>query len=182
MSLWSKAKSVGRISKIFWIKLLGNNLTADRTVNLKKCIISSKQGSIILGSYVSIMQNTTLEANEDGVVRLQGDNFINRNCVISAKKSIEIGEGTTIGPGTLIYDHDHDTQNKGKYICQPVTIGNNVWIGGGCIILKGVSIGDNAIVAAGTIVTTNVAPSAIRYNKIDPREKAIVHNMEIQQI
>lgn len=44
---------------------------------------------------------------------------------------------------------------------EPITIGNNVWIGGSATILPGVSIGDNAVVGAGSVVTRDVAPNTV---------------------
>ena len=43
----------------------------------------------------------------------------------------------------------------------PITIGNNVWVGAGVIILAGVSIGENSIVGAGAVVTKNVMPNTV---------------------
>lgn len=171
MSIKSIVKSCGRILKIQVLKLKGNNISADRSVKLKKCYITAKNGEIAFGKYTTVMPNSTLEVSDKGKINLCGSNFINRNCVLSAKNIISIGEGTTIGPGTLIYDHDHDPKNKGQFVSQPINIGKNVWIGGGCIILKGVTIGDDAVVAAGTVVTDDVPSSIMRYNRIIPVAK-----------
>ena len=89
--------------------------------------------------------------------------FINRNCMIVAHEKIEIGDGTTIGPNVCIYDHDHD--GEGGYKTKPVIIGKNVWIGAGCILLKGINIGDNAVKGAGTIVTTSIPSETTAYNE-----------------
>ena len=85
-----------------------------------------------------------------------GKIYCNRNVNIVCRDEIKIGEGTTIGPGTQMFDHDHDKKRKGEIVTSPIIIGKNVWIGAGCIILKGVHIGDNAIIAAGTVVTKDV--------------------------
>ena len=67
-----------------------------------------------------------------------------------------------IGPRVQIYTaaHSLDTQRRvaGDEIAKPVKIGNNVWIGGGAIILPGVTIGDEAVVGAGSVITKDVAP------------------------
>lgn len=97
------------------------------------------------------------------MIRVGDKCFINRNCLIAAHEKIDIGNDVTIGPGTYIYDHDHD--GKDGYITKPVKIGNNVWIGAGCIILKGVMIGDNAVIAAGAVVTKNVDADTTIYQK-----------------
>lgn len=83
--------------------------------------------------------------------------------MIVAHESITIEGNVTIGPGTVIYDHDHD--GKGGYTTKPVHIGKNVWIGAGCIILRGVTIGDNSVIATGTLVTKDVPANVLRYDK-----------------
>lgn len=125
-------------------------------------IVTAKGGTVYIGKKSGIRRNTALSAT-GGEIRLGNKVFINRGCVIAAHESITIGDGTTIGPGTYIYDHDHD--GEGGYITKPVTIGKNVWIGAGCIILKGVTIGDGAVIGAGTLVTKDVQDGSTRYDK-----------------
>ena len=91
--------------------------------------------------------------------------FINRNSIITARKYVQIGDGVTIGPNVCIYDHDHDIQNGGGYVLGDIIIGNNVWIGAGVIITKGVTIGNNAVVAAGSVVTKDIPANTILIQK-----------------
>ena len=121
-----------------------------------------KKARITLGKHVTIRRATNLSAT-DGKLTIGNYCFINSFCVVAAHESITIGDGTSIGPGTYIYDHDHD--GKGGYNTAPVTIGKNVWIGAGCIILKGVTIGDNAVIAAGTLVNKDVDSGVLRLDK-----------------
>jgi maltose O-acetyltransferase len=73
---------------------------------------------------------------------------------------IAIGNRTQIGPGVQIYAADHprdaNLRRQGLELGRPVTIGRDVWIGGGAIILPGVSIGDEAVIGAGSVVTRDV--------------------------
>lgn len=101
-----------------------------------------------------------------GGVCLEGPIYINRNTALVCRDSITIGQGTTIGPNVVIYDHDHDKNNRGAVVSKPVKIGENVWIGAGCIVLKGVCIGNNSIIAAGTIVTKDVPEGVLCRNVI----------------
>lgn len=117
-----------------------------------------KTARILLGKKCGIRQNTELSAT-GGEILLADNVFINRNCMLVAHEHISLGKGTTVGPGTYIYDHDHD--GKGGYVTAPVTIGEGVWIGAGSIILKGVTIGDNAVIAAGAVVTKDVATGTV---------------------
>jgi maltose O-acetyltransferase len=90
--------------------------------------------------------------------------FMNFNCVLLDVTTITIGDGTQIGPAVQIYAADHP-RNPGlrrqnlENGC-PVSIGANVWIGGGAILLPGINIGDDAVIGAGSIVTHNVPAGA----------------------
>ena len=90
--------------------------------------------------------------------------FLNYNCVILDVVRVTIGEETRIGPNVQFYTADHPRdaalRRSGLESGVPVTIGSNVWIGGGAIILPGVTIGDDAIVGAGSVVTRDVPAGA----------------------
>jgi maltose O-acetyltransferase len=86
--------------------------------------------------------------------------FLNAGCTILDTARVRIGAGTLLGPNVQIYcaEHHKDAARRkaGLEIARPVTIGEDVWIGGAAIILAGVSIGDGAIVGAGAVVTRDV--------------------------
>jgi maltose O-acetyltransferase len=90
--------------------------------------------------------------------------FLNFNCVILDVVKVTIGDGTQIGPGTQILTADHPRdpaqRRAGLEFGRPVTIGANVWIGGGAIVLPGVTVGDDAIIGAGAVVTRDVRSGA----------------------
>ncbi|MEX0407125.1 sugar O-acetyltransferase [Aquibium sp. LZ166] len=90
--------------------------------------------------------------------------FINAGCVILDSARVSIGRRTMLGPAVQIYcaDHHRDPVRRaaGLEQARPVTIGEDVWIGGGAIILPGVTIGDRAIVGAGSVVTKDVPEGA----------------------
>lgn len=90
--------------------------------------------------------------------------FLNFNCVILDVCTVSIGEGTQIGPAVQLYtaDHPRDAAQHaaGLEFGRPVTIGRNVWIGGGAIVLPGVRIGDDALIGAGSVVTGDVPAGA----------------------
>ncbi|MEQ8342036.1 MAG: sugar O-acetyltransferase [Marinovum algicola] len=87
--------------------------------------------------------------------------FLNYGCVLLDVCPITIGDMTQIGPYVQILTADHprdaETRDRGLEFGRPVTIGRNVWIGGGAILLPGVSIGDDAVIGAGAVVTRDVA-------------------------
>jgi maltose O-acetyltransferase len=97
-------------------------------------------------------------------IRLGRGVFMNFNCVVLDVCEVEVGDQTQIGPGVQILtaDHPRDPVQRAEGIeyGRPVTIGRNVWIGGGAIILPGVTIGDDAIIGAGSVVTRDVPQGA----------------------
>lgn len=95
-----------------------------------------------------------------------GNNFFaNFNLTILDEGEVRIGENVFIGPNVSMYTACHPLnageRNTGVEWAEPITIGNNVWIGGSATILPGVSIGDNAVVGAGSVVTRDVAPNTV---------------------
>ncbi|MGG2091891.1 sugar O-acetyltransferase [Bacillus sp. S13(2024)] len=94
-----------------------------------------------------------------------GDNFYaGYNCTILDMAEVRVGHNCMIGPNVGIYTAGHSIEpkdrNKSGYGI-PISIGNDVWIGGSCVILAGVTIGDNSIVAAGSVVTKDVPANTI---------------------
>ncbi len=87
--------------------------------------------------------------------------YLNAGCVILDSGTVNIGDHSMLGPGVHIYcaDHHRDVEKRRAGIerALPVTIGRDVWIGGGAILLPGVTIGDGAIIAAGAVVRRDVA-------------------------
>lgn len=95
-----------------------------------------------------------------------GDNFFaNFNLTILDEAPVRIGNDVFIGPNVSIYTACHSIdpieRNTRKEWAEAVTIGNNVWIGGGATILPGVTIGHNSVVGAGSVVTRDVAPGTV---------------------
>ena len=90
-----------------------------------------------------------------------GDNlFLNYNCTILDCAHVTIGDNVMMGPNVQLYTAYHpllaSDRIKGPELAAPITIGNNVWIGGGAIICQGVTIGDNTTIGAGAVVVKDV--------------------------
>lgn len=100
-------------------------------------------------------------------IRLGAGAFLNFNCVVLDVVEVTIGDSTQIGPAVQIYAADHPrdpaVRCRGVEFGRPVHIGQNVWIGGGAIILPGISVGDDAVIGAGSIVTRDVPAGATVY-------------------
>lgn len=97
-------------------------------------------------------------------IRVGSGVFLNFNCVILDVTEVTIGSGTQIGPlvQILTADHPRDAEQRraGLESGRPIRIGENVWIGGGAILLPGVTVGDDAVIGAGSVVTRDVAAGA----------------------
>ena len=94
-----------------------------------------------------------------------GDNFhADYNCTMLDLAEIRIGNNCLIGPDVGIYTAGHRLEPEGRTLDvygMPITIGNDVWIGGHSTILPGVTIGDGAVIGAGAVVTHDVKPYTI---------------------
>lgn len=90
--------------------------------------------------------------------------FLNYGCVLLDVCEIRIGDRTQVGPYVqfLAADHPRDPASRadGLENGAPITVGRNVWIGGGAILLPGVTVGDDAIIGAGAVVTRDVPEGA----------------------
>ena len=105
------------------------------------------------GVFLSVNKNAKLEV---------GSGYTNNNVEIICFNSIKIGDNVAISKNVIIRDSDNHVIN-GDYegVTQPIEIGNNVWIGIGALILKGVKIGDGSIIAAGAVVNKDVPPNTL---------------------
>lgn len=95
-----------------------------------------------------------------------GEDFLaNYHVTILDIAPVHIGVSCMIGPNTLITTVGHPLSPKGRRkklaYGKPVTIGDDVWIGGNCTILPGVTIGNNVVVAAGAVVTKDVPDNCV---------------------
>ncbi|MER5842987.1 MULTISPECIES: sugar O-acetyltransferase [Streptomyces] len=91
--------------------------------------------------------------------------FVNYNLTALDVAAIVIGEDCQIGPNVQLLTPTHPVEpgpRRDKLeAAQPITIGDNVWIGGGAIVLPGVTIGDNSVIGAGAVVTKDVPANVI---------------------
>ncbi|EQC38643.1 hypothetical protein SDRG_04342 [Saprolegnia diclina VS20] len=92
--------------------------------------------------------------------------FINYNCTILDCNKVTFGDNVLVAPNVSIYTATHPTDAKlrhdwGPELAFPITIGNDVWIGGNAVILPGVTIGDGAVIGAGAVVTKDVPPYVV---------------------
>lgn len=91
--------------------------------------------------------------------------FANFNLTILDEAQVTIGDDCFIGPNVSIYTACHSTdpveRNTRMEWAEPVTIGDNVWIGGSVTILPGVTIGNNVTIGAGSVVTKDIPDNVV---------------------
>lgn len=125
-----------------------------------------KNSTLKMARVVSIRENANIEVCENGYLSIGENSSLNKNVEIVVRKKVTIGNNVGIGPNTLIYDHDHDYKNNYVgFTTKEVIIGDNCWIGGNCIILKGTVIGDNCVIGAGTTIKGNIPSNTLVINK-----------------
>lgn len=137
-----------------------NNMPPDRLED-QKAIIRGLLGSV--GAKFHI--NQPFRCDYGCNIHI-GDNFFaNFNLTILDEARVVIGSHAFIGPNVSIYTACHpldaDTRNTSVEWAEPVTIGDNVWIGGGVTILPGVTIGDNCVIGAGAVVTHDIPADSV---------------------
>lgn len=91
--------------------------------------------------------------------------YANHGCTILDVNKVEIGNNVMLGPNVSIFTATHPidfkTRISGLEMGYPIKIGNNVWIGGGSIILPGVQIGDNSVIGAGSVVVKSIPKNCV---------------------
>lgn len=91
--------------------------------------------------------------------------FLNVLCTILDCNEVRIGHHVMFGPAVQVYTAAHllqaEGRNQGLEVAKPIVIEDNVWIGGGAILLPGVRIGRNAVVGAGAVVPRDVPPNTV---------------------
>lgn len=147
-----------------------------------RVIIRSPRGKISFGDRVQLI-SSSWRCSASGVanpVRLRtfapsarivfGDSAGMAGGSITARsQTIRVGSGTMIGPDCVIVDSDFHVpwppERRNNYSGTdhdaPITIGNGVWIGARCIVLKGVVIGDNSIIGAGSVVVKSIPANCL---------------------
>ncbi|MEA2442949.1 MAG: hypothetical protein QOJ12_241 [Thermoleophilales bacterium] len=125
-----------------------------------------KRGRLQLGRWSWIGHGTKIRCHE-GVVEIGAKTVLGQECTISAYQRVSIGRECVIADRVMMIDFDHGVVEVERPIRlqgiykRDVRVGNNVWIGYGACILRGVTIGDNAIVGTNAVVTTDVPANAV---------------------
>ena len=125
-----------------------------------------RRGRIELGRWSWLGHGTKVRCHE-GVVSIGAKTVLGQECTISAYQHVSIGRECVIADRVMLIDFDHGVVEVDRPIRlqgiykRDVRVGNNVWIGYGACILRGVTIGDNAIVGTNSVVTRDVPENAV---------------------
>jgi acetyltransferase-like isoleucine patch superfamily enzyme len=125
-----------------------------------------KEARVELGRWSWVGHRTKIRCHE-GVVSIGAKTVMGQECTISAFQHIKIGRECVIADRVMFIDFDHGVVEVERPIRlqgiykRDVNVGNNVWIGYGACILRGVTIGDNAIIGTNSVVTKDVPANAV---------------------
>lgn len=98
-------------------------------------------------------------------IELGNNVFINFGCVILDCSYVRSGNNVMIGPNVQLlcayHPVDATERNSGYELAAPITLGDNVWLGGGVIVCPNVTVGANTVIGAGSVVTRNIEPNVV---------------------
>jgi acetyltransferase-like isoleucine patch superfamily enzyme len=123
-------------------------------------------GEIRFGRFVWIGDGTKIRCHE-GLVEIGAKSVLGQECTISAYQHVRIGEQCVIADRAMFIDFDHGIVEVDRPIRlqgiykRDVEVGNNVWIGYGACILRGVHVGDNSVIGTNAVVTKDVPANAV---------------------
>jgi acetyltransferase-like isoleucine patch superfamily enzyme len=123
-------------------------------------------GRIELGRWSWLGHGSKLRSHE-GVISIGAKTVMGQECTISAYQHVSIGRECVIADRVMLIDFDHGVVDveipirlQGIYK-RNVRVGNNVWIGYGACILRGVTVGDNSVIGTNAVVTRDVPANAV---------------------
>jgi serine acetyltransferase len=162
--------------RVFWYEPIFKSQcrTVGPGFTMGKLVFLQGAGNIDIGTNVMLCGKSNIgfcnRVLDRPTLRIGDATFVGHNCSLYVAHSVEIGCHCLIAGGVIIRDYDgHPTDATARRSHRPVSmdsvrsviIGDDVWIGQGAVILKGVTIGDRSIVAACSVVTKDVLPDSI---------------------
>ncbi|GAB3285048.1 sugar O-acetyltransferase [Kineosporia babensis] len=116
-----------------------------------------------LGADVAVRPPLFVDYGEN--IHIGARTFINMNLTALDVAEIRIGEDCQLGPNVQLLTPTHPIEPQPRRdkleAARPITIGDNVWLGGGVIVCPGVSIGDNSVIGAGAVVTRDIPANVV---------------------
>lgn len=152
---------------IYWKCRYGSRIQTPPVQGFQRIRIElSPKGSIQLGSRIQNRGELHLICEGEGRLEIGSHVYCNTEVCITSLGHVKIGDYCKLGNHLVIVDHDHNFKNEdGEYIIGEVCIGDRVWVGANCTILKGAHIGDDCVIAAGSVVKGEVPAGTIYCQK-----------------
>jgi acetyltransferase-like isoleucine patch superfamily enzyme len=157
------------VARLAWTRLrLGRRLGLDGLAFVGPgCALEvGKRGRLELGRWSWVGHGCKLRAHE-GVISIGAKTVMGQECTISCFQRVSIGRECVIADRVMMIDFDHGMVEVERPIRlqgiykRDVHVGNNVWIGYGACILRGVTVGDNAVIGTNAVVTRDVPENAV---------------------
>ena len=131
------------------------------------CSLEVKPGAVLeLGRWAWVGHGCKIRSHE-GSVSIGAKSVLGQECTISSFQHVSIGRECVIADRVMMIDFDHGMVEVDRPIRlqgiykRDVRVGNNVWIGYGACILRGVTVGDNAVIGTNAVVTRDVPANAV---------------------
>ena len=145
-----------------YLKAMGLKLAGG--VSLGK-IVCQWPAKLSIGNNCEIEDNVTFKVHkpfaDDNYIQIGSRVFIGNHCEFNCNTRIVVGDDCLIASHTTFVDTGHEIAagvniNKQPCTIKEIIIGNDVWIGTHCIILKGVTIGNGSVIGAGSVVNKSI--------------------------
>ena len=159
---------IARLLRRKFLSIYGRRLKLDGLafIGPKVVLQIGRRGRIELGRWSWLGHGTKIRCHE-GVVAIGAKTVLGQECTISAYQHVSIGRECVIADRVMLIDFDHGMVEVERPIRlqgiykRDVLVGNNVWIGYGACILRGVTVGDNAVIGTNSVVTKDVPANAV---------------------
>ena len=162
------ARLVAGLARRRWLTRYGRRLHTDGLAFVASDVVIQigRAGRLELGRWSWLGHGTKIRCHE-GTVSIGAKTVMGQECTISAYQHVSIGRECVIADRVMLIDFDHGMVEVERPIRlqgiykRDVRVGNNVWIGYGACILRGVTIGDNAVIGTNAVVTEDVPANAV---------------------
>jgi acetyltransferase-like isoleucine patch superfamily enzyme len=162
------ARLLAGLARRRWLTRYGRRLRTDGLAFVASDVVLQigRRGRIELGRWSWLGHGTKIRCHE-GVVSIGAKTVLGQECTISAYRHVSIGRECVIADRVMLIDFDHGMVEVERPVRQQgiykrdVRVGNNVWIGYGACILRGVTVGDNAVIGTNAVVTEDVPANAV---------------------
>jgi len=162
--------------RFFWYEPLFRSRCAEvgEGFRMEQLPYLSGRGRIAIGRHVWLSGKSTIEFSNrlhaDPELRIGDGSFVGHGCVFHVADSVRVGDHCLLAGGVMVFDCDGHPLDAGRRRAgeptprsgvAPVVIGDDVWIGSGALVLKGVTVGDRAVIAARSVVTGDVPAGVV---------------------